>query len=135
MFVAWQLEPTSQWEKDARYYERKHPNELAAVLRNVKRYAALLEAAPNPRAVQAGFLHGEPRGVVAIDQKGGGGNLQETRLYTYADQAKKVLYLITIGNKNEQSGDVQLSKDFVEENFPPPKEPKETTSGAPDQTP
>jgi hypothetical protein len=126
----WQVEITTQWQKDVRHYEKKHPGELAAVLRNLKRYVAQLESAPNPRGVQAGFLHGEAKGVVAIDQKGGGGNLQETRLYTYADGARKVLYLITVGNKNEQPADVEMSKNFVETNFPQEK----TTSGAPDQT-
>ncbi len=115
----WQTEPTTQWQKDVKYYEKKHPNELAAVLRNLKRYIALLEVAPNPRAVQAGFLHPESMGIVAVDQKGGGGNLQETRLYTYAGQAKDLLYLITIGNKNEQSVDIELSKRFVESIQPP----------------
>ena len=126
----WQLESTTQWQKDVRYYEKKHPAELAAVLRNLKRYLGLLEGARNSRAVQAGFLHSEGKGIIAVDQKGGGGNLQETRLYTYADEAKKVLYLITVGNKNEQPADVELSKNFVETNFPQVK----ATSGAPDQT-
>jgi hypothetical protein len=126
----WQVELTTQWQKDARHYEKKHPAELAAVLRNLKRYVGLLEGARNSRAVQAGFLHGEGKGVVAVDQKGGGGSLQETRLYTYADEAKKVLYLITLGNKNEQPTDVELSNNFVETNFPQ----GQRTSGAPDQT-
>jgi hypothetical protein len=110
----WTIEPTTQWQKDAKYYQKKHPNELAAVLRNLKRYLLLVESAPNPKAVQAGFLHPEPKGIIAIDQKGGGGNLQETRLYTYADEPRKAIYLITIGNKNEQPGDIELSKNFVE---------------------
>jgi hypothetical protein len=115
----WSTEPTTQWQKDAKYYEKKHPDELAAVLRNLKRYLALLEVAPNPRAVQAGFLHPEPMGIVAVDQRGGGGNLQETRLYTYAEAARDLLYLITIGNKNEQPADIELSKKFVESIQPP----------------
>jgi hypothetical protein len=126
----WQVQPTTQWQKDARYYEKKHPAELAAVLRNLKRYIGLLNDAPNVRAVQAGFLHGEGKGIVAVDQKGGGGNLQETRLYTYPDEAKKLLYLITLGNKNEQPTDVELSKNFVESVSPQSKR----QSGAPDQT-
>jgi hypothetical protein len=52
-------------------------------------------------------------GVVAVDQKGGGPNLQETRLYTFADEVRNVLYLITIGNKSEQPSDIEFSKDFV----------------------
>lgn len=118
----WEIGPTIQWQKDSKYYEKKHPAELAAVLRNLKRFLALLDTAPNCRAVQAGFLHPEPKGVIAVDQKGGGGNLQETRLYTFPDQAKKLLYIITIGNKNEQSADIQLSKDFVDSLRPTPSQ-------------
>jgi hypothetical protein len=110
----WQTEPTTQWQKDAKYYEKKHPTELAAVARNLKRYLAMLAVAKNCKCVKAWFLHDEPKGIVAIDQKGGGGNLQETRMYTFADEAKKVLYLITVGNKNEQPNDIQLAKNFVE---------------------
>lgn len=109
----WVVELTTTWEKDEKYYDKKHPRELAAILRNVDRYRQLLEVSPNSRAVQAGFLHHEPLGIVAVDQKGGGGNLQQTRGYTYADDEEKVLYLITIGNKTSQASDIELSKEFV----------------------
>lgn len=52
--------------------------------------------------------------MVAVDQKGGGGNLQETRLYTFADDETQTLWLITLGNKDEQSNDIQFSRKFVE---------------------
>jgi hypothetical protein len=109
----WKLEPTTQWDKDRKWYEKKHPNELAAVLHNLKRYVAQLNASPNPKSFMAGYIHPEPHGVVAIDQKAGGGNLQETRLYVYPSEAQKVLYLITIGNKDEQATDIQLCSEFV----------------------
>lgn len=111
----WQTEPTTQWQKDVRFYEKNRPNELAAVLRNLERYVNQLKNAPNSRSVVAGYLHNEPMGIVAIDQKGGGRNLQETRLYSYADDAKQVVYLITIGNKDTQTADIAMSKEFVNE--------------------
>lgn len=110
----WQVEPTNQWEKDQKHYAKKHPRELAAVLNNLDRYLSLLKHLPNARCASAGYLHPEPGGVMAIDQRGGGGNLQETRLYTFADQARCVLFLITIGNKDSQSNDVLISKRFAE---------------------
>jgi hypothetical protein len=115
----WVIEATTAWEKDQKYYSKKHSRELAAILRNVDRYQKLLIVSPNSRAVQAGFLHHEPMGIVALDQKGGGGNLQETRGYTYADDENKVLYLITIGNKSNQSSDIELAKEFVQSVKPP----------------
>ena len=109
----WEIEPTTQWEKDEKHYQKKHPRELAAVLNNLDRYMSLLQTVPNARCASSGYLHSEPGGVVAIDQKGGGVSLQETRLYTYAHEEQNVLYLITIGNKDSQSNDVQLAKRFV----------------------
>jgi hypothetical protein len=114
------VEPTTQWERDAKWYQKKHPNELAAIFRNLGRYLTLLKCATNARAVQAGFLHPEPSGIMAVDQKGGGPALQETRAYTYADEAQKVLYIITIGNKQEQPSDIELSKDFVKNHITNP---------------
>jgi hypothetical protein len=108
----WKIETTTSWEKDNKHYTKKHDLELAAVLRNLQRYMALLNAAKNSKCVQAGYLHPEPGGVVAIDQKGLGPNLQETRMYTYADDQKKILYLLKIGNKDIQHSDIECCKDF-----------------------
>ena len=66
----------------------------------------MLNAAPNPRAIHAGFMHTEPGGVIAIDQRGGGGNLRETRLYTYADSVNRTLHLLLIGDKATQRRDL-----------------------------
>jgi hypothetical protein len=111
--LMWHIEPTTQWPKDQKWYEKKHPRELAAVLHNLQRYMDQLNAAPNARAVQAGFLHHEPGGVVAIDQKSGGKGLQETRLYTFADARTETVYLITLGDKGSQPTDIKFCSDFV----------------------
>jgi hypothetical protein len=92
---------------------KKRPDELAAVLRNLERYLMLLKVSKNSKCVQAGYLHHEPMGVIAIDQKGIGGNLQETRLYIYAAEETKTVHLITIGNKDEQHSDIEFCKEFV----------------------
>jgi hypothetical protein len=113
----WEVQPSNQWEKDVKRYAKKHPRELAAILNNLERYLSQLEVAPNARAASIqGFLHPEPGGVVAVDQKGSGANnLQETRAYTYADEAQKVLHLITIGNKDMQANDILISRRFVQD--------------------
>ena len=111
--IMWQIEPTTGWERDQKHYAKKRPNELAAVMRNLDRYIKLLNVSKNSKAVQAGYLHTEQSGVLAVDQRGGGGNLQETRLYTYADDETKTVYLIAIGDKDAQHADVEYSKEFV----------------------
>ncbi len=112
-YLMWQIEPSTQWPKDQKWYEKKRPREIAAVLHNLQRYLDQLNAAANALAVQGGYLHNEPNGVVAIDQKGGGVSLQETRLYTFADSGTKILHLITVGDKNSQSADIRFCSDFV----------------------
>lgn len=103
----WIFRTTARFERDRAYYEKKHPRELDACLRNtLARYLPMLNTAPTPRAIHAGFLHPEPGGVVAVDQKGGGGNLRETRLYTFAEESTRTLHLLLLGDKSTQRRDL-----------------------------
>ena len=113
----WSIQPIPQWRQDHHSFAKKFPNEAAAVFANLDRLLGLLNRAPNAKSVQAGFLHTEGKGVLAVDQKGQGRNLRETRLYVYADDAEKVLYLITTGNKRTQPKDIAFAHGFVNENF------------------
>jgi len=116
----WTIEPTTSWEREQKRYAKKRPDELAAVLKNLARYFSQLSTAKNPQCVQAGYIHHEPMGIVAIDQRGPGcGNLQETRLYIFPCEAEKVLYIITMGNKSDEPSDIEMSKEFVRSLKPP----------------
>lgn len=113
--MEWQIVPTTQWEKDKKWYEKKRPNELAAVIQNLGQYLKYLRQFPNSKAFMAGFMHTEQAGVIALDQSGGGKGLEETRLYVYADDGSRSVYIITVGNKDSQSSDVLMAKEFVEQ--------------------
>ena len=102
----WSLLPHSAYLRDLRWYAKKRPAELAATLRNLERYMNLLARSPSARSVQAGFLHSEPHGMVALDQRGGGGRLQETRLYCYAHEGSRTVHLLGLGDKPSQSSDL-----------------------------
>jgi hypothetical protein len=103
---SWVLLPHSAYLLDLRWYAKKRPAELAAILRNLERYMTLLARSRSARSVQAGFLHPEPYGMVALDQRGGGGRLQETRLYCYAHAGSRTLHLLGIGDKSSQPADL-----------------------------
>jgi hypothetical protein len=75
----WVLLPYSAYLRDLRWYAKKRPAELAAILRNLERYMTLLARSPSVRSIHAGFIHPEPHGMVALDHRGGAGRLQETR--------------------------------------------------------
>lgn len=110
----WFIEPTENYNRAHKYYEKKHPNELIAVLDNLDKYFKILCNSVNPQFIVAGFIHDEPKGVKALDQRGSGkGKLQQARLYIYADIDTKILHLITIGDKKSQHTDIKQSSDFV----------------------
>lgn len=116
----WQVETTDRFEHEEGYYQKKRPEELAACYNNLDRYLTQLNCSPNAKTVAGGYLHPEGNNVLAIDQRGtkGADKLEETRLYTYADEKNKVVYLITIGNKKEQDKDIKVSRQFVIDTFP-----------------
>ncbi len=70
----WKLQPSTQFLKDRTWYDKKHPAELAAVLNNLQRFITLASTTPNSRAVQAGYVHTEGKGVLAVDERAGGPN-------------------------------------------------------------
>jgi hypothetical protein len=110
----WEVAPTNLSEKLEKRYAKKRPAELTVILRNPWRYWDLLNTATNSKAVQAGFLHRQPAGVIAVDQKGGERSLSETMLYTLADDSAKVLRLIVIGDKGGQAKDIQTRPEFAQ---------------------
>jgi hypothetical protein len=109
----WKLILTDEYERRHKRYEKDHPRELQAVLDNLDTYFKSLEAGIKPLQIRHGFMHNEPLGVVAIDQKGGGKSLAQTRLYVYPDTEAEVLFVITLGDKCSQKNDLETCRSFV----------------------
>lgn len=59
-------------------------------------------------------MHPEPRGVIAIDQKGGGKGLKETRLYIFLNKIPQIVHLVTLGDKSTQKADIKYATEFVD---------------------
>jgi hypothetical protein len=119
--VSWEIELNEQCGRDIRKYEKKNPDELEAVLLNLEKYKEALDVAAHPRLVSFGFMHSEPKGMIAIDQTGGAlpsgkkrKHLQETRLYTYSDLESKTLHLLCLGSKSSQSKDIRYAESAVD---------------------
>ena len=111
----WELEPTDLYLRKLSEYEQKRPHELSAMLGNLDTYHKTLKETGHPLQVKAGFIHHEPNGIKAIDQKGGKEKikLQQMRLYIYPDPISKTVYLLTIGDKSSQRNDIKLCREFV----------------------
>ena len=115
----WTLEPSPVFGSKTKQYKKKHPVETVAVLSNLDTYKKALDSGVKPAFIQAGFIHQEPKGVVAIDQKGIPkeklkGKPRQTRLYIYAYELDQVIHLITIGDKKTQKQDIEDCKKFVD---------------------
>lgn len=111
----WNLEPINKYAGNHKKFEKKYPNELKAMESNLDKYFTALNEVGNPLQVKAGFIHNEPDGIKAIDQKGGGQKvkLRQTRLYVFSHIETKTLYLLAIGDKNNQKDDINSCRDFV----------------------
>lgn len=115
--MVWKLKTTDDYKRRFKRFAKKHRRELQAALSNLDRFLGALNAGASSLQARRsfGFIHREPGGVVAIDQKGGGPHLAETRLYVYAVEIEHVLYLITLGDKTTQKDDLRVCREFVSE--------------------
>ena len=112
----WNLELNVEYEKRVKRWPKKHRRELKAMYNNLDTVVkALNSGAPVQNVSCFGFVHDEPKGIKAIDQKGAGAGVKQTRLYTFPNKATKILHLITIGDKDSQKADVQYASDFVDD--------------------
>lgn len=109
----WNFEQNEEFGRRYKRYEKKHPRELKAILSNLNVVQKALCEGANPQRLPFGFIHIEQRGVLAVDQKGGGKALAETRLYIYLDRETETIHLITLGDKNSQREDVKTSSEYV----------------------
>ncbi len=113
--LSWELFLTDKYVRSYKRYVKKHPGELVAMLSNLDFYHHAINRLGNPLQIKAGFIHTEPKGIIAIDQKGGKQKvkLKQTRLYVYPNSKEKNLYLLVIGDKKTQQADIKYCKDFV----------------------
>lgn len=109
----WSVEPSDEYLRRHKRFEKKRPRELAAMLHNLDVFTQALQSGAKPQNAKFGFVHVEPLNVLAIDQKGGGAGLAQARLYVYAHTETLTVHLLTIGDKQSQSDDIAFCKEYV----------------------
>ena len=112
----WSKELHDGVEKRHKQFEKKWLHELTNVMRNLQELVVALENGVRPEQLKGlRFVHSEPAGVLAIDQKGPGkrAKLVEFRLYVYPDETDQVLHIIGLGDKTTQPDDIKQSTEFV----------------------
>jgi len=106
--------PTDEYQRRIKKWPKKYKRELGAMIGNTRKVFLALCGDASVESLHFGFIHFEPGGVLAIDQKGGGTGLKQTRLYAYPHLREQILYLITMGDKKSQSDDIAHAKAFVD---------------------
>lgn len=113
--ILWEIEPTDQFTRDIKRIGKSHPVETQHMLANSRK---LLEALNNNIPIcniTAGFIHNEPRGIKAVDQKGPiKGKLKQTRLYIYPDLNERKAHFICAGDKQSQPKDIKFAKKYID---------------------
>jgi hypothetical protein len=110
----WLLEENAEYKKRIEHWPAKHRRELESALDNFDTLFRALNAGAKLEQIKYGFIHREPKGIIAIDQKGGGAGLKETRLYAYPEKEPQIVHIITIGDKKTQKADIKYSIEYVD---------------------
>jgi hypothetical protein len=84
----WNQLPTDLFQRRLKKWPKKHGRELAAMLANLQTVQDALRSGAKVEHLAFGFVHREPGGVLAVDQKGGGAGLKQTRLYVHPHPPK-----------------------------------------------
>lgn len=102
----WTLEYQGTLEKELKPFAKKHQQAISNVLKNLQVFQAALNEGAQPGGIRRAFVHPEPGGVIALDQKGKGKGLKQFRLYVYPDTEYNTLYVLRFGDKQSQQADL-----------------------------
>lgn len=115
----WTASKTTEFEKRAVKWGKKYRRELAAMFDNLDTLLEALQSGVKPEQIKRNlsFVHSEPDGLLAVDQKGAGKGAKESRAYTYPDEREKRLHHLTLGGKETQSADIKSCKAWIKEHL------------------
>ena len=112
----WELERTQRFARRLRKLRKKHRREVEAAMDNLDTYLTSLKLGAKPmQMVKHNFVHNEQMGVHAIDQSPLKKGVKALRLYVYPDEENSKLHIITFGDKDQQSNDVNECCQYVKE--------------------
>ena len=109
----WSIVPTPEYKRSAKWHSKKRHAEYLAMLDNLDTYFQELQSGQKSLQIRHGFLHTETHGAYAIDQRGAPGKPIQTRLYIYPDTEERILYLITIGDKQSRQSDLAICRELI----------------------
>lgn len=115
---------TIKWYGDAKSrlksFQKKYRHETINVVDNLETLLNALCGGTKPEQLKKlGFVHSEPEGILAIDQRGPGkgAKMKALRLYVYPNEPTEILHVMRFGDKSKrgQSNDIRLCQDIVKD--------------------
>lgn len=105
----WQTNTGSAISGKFERFAKKHRTEFNSLFANLNKVIAILNAGNRLGAFKVGFFRSEGEGVYRIGQTGVR-SAKESRIYVFPDETNWVMYILTIGDKDSQSGDINDAK-------------------------
>lgn len=110
----WKLKWASTCETRLKRLCKAHPKEIGQTLKNLETYKIALENGVKPmQIVKLNFVRNAQLGIHEIDQTPLKKGKLAIRLYVYPSESEKTLYLLTIGDKDQQENDIRECSTFV----------------------
>lgn len=108
----WQIEPEHAPKGQMKKYQKKHEREFTSCFANLDRLLGLLNEDAPFGQIHVNYLRQEGDGIWRIGQTGVA-HARETRLYIYPDEATKTVYVLGIGDKDTQPGNLKDARDLI----------------------
>jgi putative component of toxin-antitoxin plasmid stabilization module len=93
-------------------FSKKHEVEYDSLFANLDKIIRLLRSGNKIGGFRVGFFRAESEGVYRIGQTAVA-NAKESRLYVFPDSEANVMYVLTVGDKDSQSEDINEAKQIV----------------------
>jgi len=112
METEWQIDNAYASPGKFKKFSGKHSAEFDSLFANLDKIMRLMRAGNKIGGFSVGFFKSEGEGVYRIGQTGVP-NAKESRLYVYPDEQNKLIYVLTVGDKDSQQNDINESKELV----------------------
>jgi len=114
MKTEWSIDTKFALQAKFKQFSSAHPREYASLFANLNRILQHLRGGAKVGGFQIGFFRSEGAGVYRIGQSGVP-HAKESRLYVFPEQNNQTgtMYILTIGDKDSQSQDVNDAKGIV----------------------
>ena len=108
----WQIENSHAVGSKFKKFAAKHPAEFDSLFANLEKIMRLLRTGNKIGGFRVNFFRSEGEGVYRIGQSGVS-HAKESRLYVYPDEQARLVYFLTVGDKDSQGTDINEAKEIA----------------------